>query len=100
LAFESEGERVDIRDASALDAVLTSRRVSGEADTYALEASAWFGDRDSRDGWEAARGLRAAKAAGEIHAELDGFRQGIAASDQIRTLSGFLRRHHRPIAAV
>jgi RecB family exonuclease len=93
--FEVDQVRVGRRDASALDAVLGERRATGDAATYVGEVDAFFGDRLSRHGLEAARARRAARAAADMREALLPFRDAGTASAQVAALSGFLRAHER-----
>jgi len=98
--FESDdGTVVERADAAALDATLSETRASGDASAYLSEVEAWFGDRDARSGWSAAAARRAASAASIAYAELAPFRAASDAVAQTRAISGFLRRHFRPIGA-
>ena len=96
VAFEVDGEVVSVDDAAALSVVLTERRAAGEADSYPREVDAYFGGRPARQGVEAPRARKAARAAAAISAALRPFRNHAAASHQIGTLSAFLRQHERP----
>ena len=95
LSFAVDGEPVQLDDAAALDVVLTERRATGEADTYAQEVSRFFRDAATRNGIDSRRAFRAAAAAAAIRTALLPFREGPTASSQVRALSSFLRRHER-----
>jgi RecB family exonuclease len=83
--FDVAGERVGLRDAAALDAALTERRVTGGANEYPAEV--------------AAAATRAATASVEIQRELQAFLDAASTSQQIAALAAFLRRHEAlPVA--
>jgi RecB family exonuclease len=90
LRFSVDGARVGLRDVAALEAALVAQRATGEADTYGVAMGR--GDRVRRSDRGASR---AADAAAAARAELLPFRDAEAASDQVRALAAFLRRHER-----
>ncbi len=90
---------IEPEDASSLDGALIARRSSGEADTYPREVDLAFGGRTRPDRADRDRAARAAAAASTMREELTAFRTGGHASDQVRALLSFLRRHHRPDVA-
>jgi RecB family exonuclease len=93
LQFAVDGRPINLTEASALDAVLTERRASGGADTYVTEVEQFFGDRVSRGRVAARHAKRAAEAALGIAVALRQFREASTASEQLLTLSRFLRAH-------
>ena len=96
--FDVDGERVGLRDASALEAVLLERRATGEADDYLAEVDEYFGERPTRQRLDAARARRAARAAAAIREALGPFRSATRASEQLGAIAAFLRAHERPVA--
>jgi RecB family exonuclease len=91
-----DGVPVPAAAASALDQVLTERRTTGEAATFADEVAAYFRSPGaSRQLSEPAAALAAGGAASVARALRD-FRDGATASDQVRALILFLRRYERP----
>jgi ATP-dependent helicase/nuclease subunit B len=99
LAFEMDGAVVRPADVAALDAVLAERRATGGAATFPEEVDALArGRREERIDLDRAR--RAARAASQVAAELDGYRSAPAASAQVGVVAAFLRRHERPAAPI
>jgi RecB family exonuclease len=85
------------RDVAALDFALAERRSIGEADTYVAEIDGLIAQRRGRPGIDPDQALRAARIAARIRAELLAFRSGETAADQVKSISGFLRRYERAI---
>lgn len=98
LAFEIDGVRVGLRDASALDAVLAERRAIGDASTYPAEVNAFFGERERRPPFDKARALRAAEAAAMARERLLPFAAATSASAQLGAIARFLREFYQPDA--
>ena len=85
------------QDVAALDVGLAERRSVGEADTYTTEIEGLIAQRRGRLGFDPARALRAARVAAGLRDELAAYRSGRTASDQVTSISGFLRRHEREV---
>jgi RecB family exonuclease len=85
------------QDVAALDFGLAERRSIGEADSYVAEIECLVAQRRGRPGFDADRALRAARVAARLRDELADFRSGRSASEQVSSISSFLRRHERPI---
>jgi RecB family exonuclease len=87
------------QDVAALDFGLAERRSIGEADSYVMEIERLVAQRRGRPGFDADRALRAARVAARLRDELSDYRSGRTASEQVASISSFLRRHERPIDA-
>ena len=95
MSFSVDGVDISLQDVAALDAAITERRATGEANTYPAEVDACFRGRETRAPEPRARALRAAQAAADIREELAGFRVADTAAAQVRTIATFLRGHER-----
>jgi RecB family exonuclease len=98
LGFVEAGAPVGHGEASALNAALTERRATGEADTYPAVVDEYFDDAETRRKDRHAPARRAARVAAKIRDELSPYRAGPTA-DRIRAVTSFLRRHERLPAA-
>ncbi len=94
LTFAEGGESVGHGEASALNAALSDRRATGEADTYPAVVDDYFDDRETRRKDRHAPARRAARVAASIREELAPYRAGRTA-ERIRAVTAFLRRHER-----
>ena len=101
MQFREAAERdvVTSQDVAALDFGLAERRSIGEADTYVAEIERLVAQRRGRPGFDADRAIRAARVAARLRDELSDYRSGQSASEQVSSISSFLRRHERPIDA-
>jgi RecB family exonuclease len=97
LRLEENGEPVTAIDVAMLDAVLSERRVTAEADAYAPAVELHFQGRDTRGRFSRTGALRAARVAAAVREELAPYRSAETASAQVRAVSRFLRRHERPL---
>ena len=93
--FEMGDTPISPDDVAALEVVLTDRRAAGEAETYPAEVQHYFGGRATRNGADAVRAARAARAAEVMVEALRPFRAADAASAQVDAIAAFLRRHQR-----
>ena len=84
-------------DIGALDLGLAERRAIGEADSYVKEIEGLVAQRRGRLGFDSDRALRAARLAAQLRHELTAYRFAPSASEQVSSISGFLRRHERPV---
>ncbi|HWB29785.1 MAG TPA: PD-(D/E)XK nuclease family protein [Vicinamibacterales bacterium] len=96
LRFEIDDRIVSPRDVSALDAILSERRATGDAASYPAEVEAYAAAREGRARVEIDRAQRAARAAVAAKAALDRHRSAPLASGQVDALAAFLRAHERP----
>ncbi|MEO8482341.1 MAG: PD-(D/E)XK nuclease family protein [Acidobacteriota bacterium] len=95
LVFEIEGTPLSLRDVSVLEAVLTERRSTGDASTYAAEVDACESGASSRARRVAVQARRAARVAAMTQHALAPYRAGETATAQVEALSSFLRAHER-----
>ena len=95
----AEQDFLTSQDVAALDFGLAERRSIGEADSYVAEIERLVAQRHGRPGFDADRALRAARVAAQLRDELSDYRSGRSASEQVSSISSFLRRHERPIDA-
>jgi RecB family exonuclease len=97
LRFDVDDRLVSPRDVSALDAILSERRATGDAASYPAEVDAYAATRDGHARVEIARARRAARAAVAAKTALDRHCSAPSASGQIDALAAFLRAHERPM---
>lgn len=95
MTFEVDGRVVSLNDAGALDLVLSERRVTGVAETYDAEVTAFAAGGHSRQKALESLARRAARAAAEAHRALEPVRTAITASAQVGAIAAFLRAHER-----
>lgn len=86
---------VSLQETSALDLVLTERRATGDATTFAQEVETHVRDSDARKAGSHAGALRAARAAAAAAEALRPFRAAATAAEQVRSLATFLRQHEQ-----
>jgi RecB family exonuclease len=93
LRVRVDGVPLTPADVSAMDQALAERRASGEASSFTAEIEAHFRGASGRR-LDARHGAgRAARAAAEAALVLRDFREGPAASAQVRAVVAFLRLH-------
>jgi RecB family exonuclease len=97
LRFEVDERSLTPRDVSALDAMLSERRATGDAASYPAEVEAYAAARDGHARVEIDRARRAARAAVAAKAALDRHCSAPSASEQVDALAAFLRAHERPM---
>jgi RecB family exonuclease len=95
LRLEVEGTPVSRADASALDAVLSERRATGEAASFPDEVAAYFRASETRGSIVRASAERAARGAVMAAGALRPAREGPTAVDQVRAIEAFIRTHER-----
>lgn len=93
--FDVDGSAVSARDVFELEAILTDRRVTGGAETFAAHIEAWAHGRGDRARPQIDRARRAADAAASAAAALRACATEPSGSAQVRVLSRFLRTHER-----
>jgi RecB family exonuclease len=98
-SFVVDGAPVTAADAQALDLLLTERRVTGGAASFAGEVEDWAAGADPRRAARAVRLARAARAAADATRALADCRAAATASAQVRCLGAFLRAVERLPAA-